>query len=127
MVHLIMIAIVLGLAACDFVTGWAKAFIAKNVKSDEMRKGGVRKLAEVVIMVTACGLNIGIDKLAKYSDSAGLFSDIVGAFSAFGVCAYITIMEVISILENYVEMNPGAKWARVISKRLGGLHDGEWW
>ena len=125
MVHLVMIAIVIGLAACDFVTGWAKAFIAKNVKSDEMRKGGVRKLAEVVIMVTACGLNIGIDKLAEYSDSAGLFSDIVGAFSAFGVCAYITIMEVVSILENYVEMNPGAKWARAIAQRLGGLHDGE--
>lgn len=123
MVHLILIAIVIGLATCDFITGWAKAFIAKNVKSDEMRRGGVRKLVEVVVMATACGLNIAIDYLAEYSDSAGVFSDIVGAFSAFGVCAYISIMEVISILENYVAMYPNAKWAQSIAKRLGGIKD----
>lgn len=121
MQFIIMLALVIGAAAVDFITGWAEAFIKNNVKSAEMRRGGVRKLVEIVIMAAACGLNVGVDKLAEYSGADGIFSDIVGAFSAYGVCAYILIMEIISILENYCEMNPGAKWARAISQKLGGV------
>lgn len=120
MQFIIMLAIVIGAAALDFITGWANAFISGNVKSSEMRKGGVRKLVEIAIMGGASGLNIAIDKLAEYSNAEGIFSDIVGAFSAYGVCAYIVIMEIISILENYCKMNPNAKWAEAIRKRLGG-------
>lgn len=121
MQFIIMLAIVTGLATVDFVTGWAKAFIKGNVKSSEMRKGGVRKLVEILIMGTACGLNVGIDYLAKFSNAKSTFSDIVAAFSAYGVCVYIVIMEVISILENYCEMTPNAKWAKRIIKKLGGI------
>lgn len=121
MQFIIMLAIVTGAATLDFITGWANAFITGDVKSSEMRKGGVRKLVEIVIMAGASGLNIAVDKLAEYSNAEGLFSDIVGAFSAYGVCSYILIMEVISILENYCKMNPNAKWAAALSKRLGGV------
>ena len=126
MVYIIMIALVTGLAAADFVTGWASAFIRGDVKSSEMRKGGIRKLAEIVVMAAAIGVNIAVDMIAQYSGAEGVFADIVGAFSAYGVAVYIVLMEIVSILENYVEMNPGAKWASKIMKRLGGVgHDRE--
>lgn len=119
MQFIIMLAIVTGLAAADFVTGWASAFIRGDVKSSEMRKGGVRKMVEIVIMLTACGLNIGIEKLAEYTDSEGALSEIVGSFSAFAVCGYIALMEIISILENYCEIYPNARWAKHLKKKLG--------
>ena len=126
MVYIIMIALVTGLAAADFITGWASAFIRGDVKSSEMRKGGIRKLAEIVVMAAAIGVNIAVDMIAQYSGAEGVFADIVGAFSAYGVAVYIVLMEIVSILENYVEMNPGAKWASKIMKRLGGVgHDRE--
>lgn len=126
MVYIIMVALVTGLAAADFITGWASAFIRGDVKSSEMRKGGIRKLAEIVVMAAAIGVNIAVDMIAQYSGSEGVFADIVGAFSAYGVAVYIVLMEIVSILENYVEMNPGAKWASKIMKRLGGVgHDRE--
>lgn len=126
MVYIIMIALVTGLAAADFITGWASAFIRGDVKSSEMRKGGIRKLAEIVVMAAAIGVNIAVDMIARYSGAEGVFADIVGAFSAYGVAVYIVLMEIVSILENYVEMNPGAKWASKIMKRLGGVgHDRE--
>lgn len=126
MVYIIMVALVTGLAAADFVTGWASAFIRGDVKSSEMRKGGIRKLAEIVVMAAAIGVNIAVDMIAQYSGAEGVFADIVGAFSAYGVAVYIVLMEIVSILENYVEMNPGAKWASKIMKRLGGVgHDRE--
>lgn len=119
MQFIIMLAIVTGLAAADFVTGWASAFIRGDVKSSEMRKGGIRKMVEIVIMLTACGLNIGIDKLAEYTGSEGALSEIVGSFSAFAVCGYISLMEIISILENYCEIYPNARWAKLLKKKLG--------
>lgn len=126
MVYIIMVALVTGLAAADFVTGWASAFIRGDVKSSEMRKGGIRKLAEIVVMAAAIGVNIAVDMIAQYTGAEGVFADIVGAFSAYGVAVYIVLMEIVSILENYVEMNPGAKWASKIMKRLGGVgHDRE--
>lgn len=121
MVYIIMVALVTGLAAADFVTGWASAFIRGDVKSSEMRKGGIRKLAEIVVMAAAIGVNIAVDMIAQYTGAEGIFADIVGAFSAYGVAVYIVLMEIVSILENYVEMNPGAKWASKIMKRLGGV------
>lgn len=126
MVYIIMIALVTGLATADFITGWASAFIRGDVKSSEMRKGGIRKLAEIVVMAAAIGVNIAVDMIARYSGAEGVLADIVGAFSAYGVTVYIVLMEIVSILENYVEMNPGAKWATKIMKRLGGVgHDRE--
>lgn len=119
MQFIIMLAIVTGLAASDFITGWASAFIRGDVKSSEMRKGGIRKMVELVIMLTACGLNIGIEQLAKYTQSEGLLSEIVASFSAYAVCGYIALMEIISILENYCEIYPNNRWAKLLKKKLG--------
>ena len=120
MQYIIMIAIVLGLAIVDFVFGFLKGYVKKNISSQKMRQGGVNKLCEVIIMLTACGLEIGIQALGRYyaSGSLEIFTKIMGVLAALAVCGYITIMEIVSILEHYAEINPHAKWVKRVLKFL---------
>lgn len=120
MQYIIMLAIVLGLALVDFIFGFLKGYVKRNISSSKMRQGGVNKLCELLIMLTACGLEIGIQALGKYYSSGSLeiFTKIMGVLAALAVCGYITLMEIVSILENYAEINPNAKWVRRILKFL---------
>lgn len=124
MKYIIMITIVIGLAAADFVTGWIKAYIKKDLSSTKMRIGGLHKLAEILIMCTACGLEIGLDLLGKYysagrdSETAQKLATVSGMVAALIFFSYILIMEITSILENYAEIDPSAKWAVWIVKKL---------
>lgn len=120
MQYVIMLAIVLGLALVDFIFGFLKGYVKRNISSSKMRQGGVNKLCELLIMLTACGLEIGIQALGKYYSSGSLeiFTKIMGVLAALAVCGYITLMEIVSILENYAEINPNAKWVRRILKFL---------
>lgn len=116
--YIIMLLIVIGLAIADYITGLIKAYCRSSLSSSKMRKGGLNKLGEIIVMLTACGLDIGIHTLGKYYNAAEL-SEIAGAVTAVTVFAYITIMEVISIFENYAEINPEAQgWTLSIVKRL---------
>lgn len=117
MQYIIMLLIVIGLAIADYLTGIIKAYCKNDICSSKMRKGGLNKLGEVIIMLTACGLDIGIHTLGKYYQAVEL-SDIAGAVTAVMVFAYITVMEIISIFENYAEINPEAKWALKFIKKL---------
>lgn len=112
-----MIAIVLGLAVSDFVTGVIKGYVSSGLSSSKMRRGGVNKLCELVVMATACGLEIGIKALGHYYDS-GAFASVTGAVTAAAVFVYITIMELVSILENYSAINTEASWAEKLISRL---------
>lgn len=121
--YLIMLTIVIGLAAADFVTGWIKAYIAKDLSSTKMRIGGLHKLAEILIMLVACGLEIGLELLGKYystdsSEAAQKLASISGMLVALIFFLYILIMELTSILENYVEIEPEARWALWLVKKL---------
>lgn len=122
MKYLIMITIVIGLAAADFVTGWIKAYIAKDISSTKMRIGGLHKLAEILIMLVACGLEIGLEALGRYytdsSEAAQKLATISGMIVALIFFLYILLMELTSILENYVEIEPDAKWALWLVKKL---------
>lgn len=122
MKYLIMITIVIGLAAADFVTGWIKAYIAKDISSTKMRVGGLHKLAEILIMLVACGLEIGLEALGRYytdsSEAAQKLATISGMIVALIFFLYILLMELTSILENYVEIEPDAKWALWLVKKL---------
>lgn len=89
-----------------------------------MRRGGVNKLAELVIMATACGLEIGIRQLGQYYESDAL-AVITGTVAAIVVFGYIAIMELISILENYAEINSEASWVVKVLKRLKNVNDKE--
>ena len=120
MQYIIMLAIVLGLALVDFIFGFLKVYVKHNINSQKMRQGGVNKLCEVIIMLTACGLEIGIQALGRYYASGSLetFTRIMGVLAALAVCGYITVMEIVSILENYAEINKNAKWVKRVLRFL---------
>ena len=124
MKYLIMITIVIGLAAADFVTGWIKAYIRKDISSTKMRIGGLHKLAEILIMIVACGLDLGLEMLGRYyspdvgGEAAEKLASVSGMITALLFFVYILVMELTSILENYTEINPEALWARWIVKKL---------
>lgn len=123
--YLIMLTIVIGLAAADIITGWIKAHVKEDYSSKVMRKGGLNKLCEIVVMATACGLEIGIKYLGQYYDSPNL-AKFAGAAAAFGVFFYIMVMETISVLENYAEANPeAAGWIVIFLKKLRNFTEKE--
>lgn len=115
--YMIMMIIVIGLAIADILTGLLKAYATEGYSSKIMRKGGLNKLGEVIVMATAIGLEIGIHELGKFYDLE-IFGGIAGTIAATSVFIYIVIMELISILENFAEANPDAPWARLLAKRL---------
>jgi len=124
MKYIIMLTIVIGLAGADFLTGIIKAYIKRDLSSAKMRKGGLNKICEIVVMATACGLEIGIDLLGRYHHTAEL-AGISGAVAAGLVFAYIVMMELISIFENYGEISPDASWVRSLIRKLRAYHGRE--
>ena len=89
-----------------------------------MRKGGLNKIGEIIVMATACGLEIGIKMLGRYYDSDRL-ATITGKITAIAVFIYIVLMELVSILENYAEINTEAAWAKKIITRLKNVSNKE--
>lgn len=125
MQYIIMLAIVLGLAVSDFTTGMIKGYVTGTLNSTKMRRGGLNKIGELIVMATACGLEIGIRQLGQYYHSDFL-AGITGTVAAVIVFGYIVIMELISILENYAEINPqSAGWISKLLKRLKNVNDKE--
>ena len=123
MQYIIMITIVLGLALADIVTGWIKAHVNDDYSSKVMRKGGLNKICELVVMTTACGLEVGIGYLGRYYRAEAL-AGVTGTVAAIAVFGYITIMEIISILENYGEADPNAAgWIKKLLKKLRSFDD----
>lgn len=122
MQYIIMLTIVLGLALSDFVTGLIKGYVSGTLNSTKMRRGGLNKIGEIIVMATACGLEIGIKKLGNYYSAESL-ARITGAVTAVLVFGYIVIMEIISILENYAEINSEARWVRNLLKRLKNVNN----
>lgn len=123
MQYVIMMIIVTWLAIADFVTGMIKAYVTGTLNSTKMRKGGVNKVGELVVMTTACGLEAGINQLSQYYDISKELASITGTATAIIIFSYITVMEVVSILENFAEINPDAsKW---INKLLKNIRDHE--
>lgn len=118
MQYIIMITIVLGLALADIITGWIKAHVNDDYSSKVMRKGGLNKICELVVMCTACGLEVGIGYLGRYYQAETL-AGATGAVAAGAVFFYILVMEVISILENYAAADPhAAGWIKKLLKKL---------
>ena len=117
MKYIIMLLIVVGAALTDFLTGYIKAYNKGEVNSRKMRIGGLNKVCEVLVMGSAIGLNIGLEKLGEYYDQPQL-AEISGAVTAFGVFFYITLMEIVSVLENLAEIFPDAAWIGRLIKRL---------
>lgn len=122
--YLIMLLIVTMLAAADIVTGFIKGCITDRPRSRSMRIGGLHKLAELTVMAAACGLETGISSLGRYYD-AGQLAEIVGAFTAVSVFGFITVMEIVSILENYAAINPDAAWVQRLIHKIRKDREGK--
>lgn len=122
MQYIIMLTIVLGMAVTDFLTGIIKGYVNNDLSSAKMRKGGLNKIAEILVMACSCGLEIGIKKLGNYYSAESL-AMITGAVTAVLVFGYIVIMEIISILENYAEINSEARWVRNLLSRLKNVNN----
>lgn len=126
MQYVIMLVIVAWLAIADFITGMIKAYVTGTLSSSKMRKGGVNKVGELVVMTTGCGLEAGIKALGKYYDTSTQLASFAGTAIALLVFSYILVMEAISILENYAEINPDAAgWITKLLKRLKRNNDNE--
>lgn len=124
MQYIIMFIIVVGLSLSDILTGWIKAHVSSDYHSGTMRKGLYRKVAEWLIMGTAIGLEIGLTMLGDYYQSEQL-ANFAGAVTAISVFIYISVMEIISIFENFGEINPEMSWVKPILKRLRKYTDNE--
>lgn len=119
MQYVIMMTIVAWLAIADFITGMIKAYVTGTLNSTKMRKGGVNKIGELVVMTTGCGLEAGIKALGKYYDTSHELAAVTGTVTALLIFSYIVIMEVVSILENFAEINPdSAGWINKLLKKL---------
>ena len=126
MQYIIMMIIVAWLAIADFITGLIKAYVTGTLNSTKMRKGGVNKVGELIVMATGCGLEAGIKALGKYYDTSQTLAAITGTVTAILVFGYIVVMELISILENYAEINPDAAgWVTKLLNRLKRNRDKE--
>ncbi|MBR6102645.1 MAG: phage holin family protein [Ruminococcus sp.] len=117
MKYIIMMLIVLGLIIADYLTGVIKAYVAEDLSSRKMRLGGLNKFSEMLVMGVSVGFEVGMDKLGEFANTPEL-AGVVGSVTATGVFAYIALMEIISIFENYSEINPDAKWIKKFVKRL---------
>ncbi|MDE6520675.1 MAG: phage holin family protein [Ruminococcus sp.] len=124
MQYIIMLLIIIGLALADYITGIIKAYCTNSLSSKKMRTGGLNKLSEIIVMTASCGLDIGIKMLGNYYESPEI-SEIAGALTASLVFTYIVVMEIVSIFENYAEINPDAQWTLKIIKRLKDFNNKE--
>lgn len=125
MQYIIMMAIVLWMAVADIVTGLIKACVTGTLDSTKMRKGALNKIGELIVMTTGCGLEAGIKALGRYYDTTEDLAKITGTAAAIIIFSYILVMELISILENYAEINPEAVWVRRLLKKLKQIHNDE--
>ena len=92
----------------DILTGFLKAAANHNIDSTALRKGLLHKLSEVVAIVFSFLCEYAVQYI-----HLGVEIPLVIA-----VCGYIIIMEIISVLENIVEVNPelGKFFSRYLSK-----------
>lgn len=117
MKYIIMMTVTLGLAAADMVTGFIKAYCLGEIQSSKMRRGGMNKLCELVVMSASAWLEAGVRLLGGYYETAKAAEMFAPALSAV-VFGYIVLMELVSILENYASINPDAGWVTELIKRL---------
>lgn len=106
------IPLLLAFIVLDFVTGIGAAIFTGTYKSEYMRVGIWHKCAEIAlvglaIIIQIVSPEIGID---------------CGNALVKGVCAYLIVMEVGSVTENIIKVNPDL--AEAVKKFFGGEKNG---
>lgn len=101
--------VVVGFIIFDIITGIIKALAIEGLNSTILRMGLFHKLSEIL---SACGA--GLAEYGAHYVNIGFDIPI-----STGVCAYICLMESISIIENICEINPGmAKFFKPVLNKL---------
>lgn len=89
--------------ALDFITGLVKAFGTKSFTSTKMRQGLYHKVGLVLCVV----LGVLIDYAQGYL-SLGIRLPVAAT-----ICGYIILMEISSIAENILEINPELQGGKI--------------
>lgn len=108
---MIKIAIVFAFITLDFVSGMIEAFKNKDFDSSIMRDGLVNKMGELLILV-----------LAELAEKALPYFDIsIGKPIFNGICTYIILMEIGSVIENVGNINKAIIPAKIrkFFKKIG--------
>lgn len=80
----------------DILTGVLKAIKNKDFNSTKLRKGGINKVTEILVLVFGFALSYGLPR----------FKIDIGFDVSFFICGYLFLMESASIIENVGEINP---------------------
>lgn len=97
---LVFIVIALALIALDVITGFTNAALKHEISSSKMREGLQHKLGSIFLILAA-----------DFVDAALLGGVDLGFKSPLMsiTCVYISVMELMSIIENICKLNPELK------------------
>ena len=97
MTNLYIISITCAFMLADIISGCLKAWQAHDVKSQVMRTGLYHKSAFLGVIGLAQLTELAADKIPEIE----LNLPITG-----GICAYVILTEIVSVLENLTDINP---------------------
>ena len=109
-----IVILVVAFICLDIITGLLKAVYEKNLESECIRKGLIHKLGEIIAVAVAF--------LIEYSQTV-ILSINFDIPIVKGVCIYIILMEILSVLENICVINPQLR--EVFSPYLKKLREKE--
>lgn len=109
-----IVILVVAFICLDIITGLLKAVYEKNLESECIRKGLIHKLGEIIAVAVAF--------LIEYSQTV-ILSINFDIPIVKGVCIYIILMEILSVLENICVINPQLR--KVFSPYLKKLKEKE--
>lgn len=109
-----IVILVVAFICLDIITGLLKAVYEKNLESECIRKGLIHKLGEILAVAVAF--------LIEYSQTV-ILSINFDIPIVKGVCIYIILMEILSVLENICVINPQLR--KVFSPYLKKLREKE--
>lgn len=93
-----VIIMILALIVFDIITGIIKAVQTKSFSSGEMRGGLLRKSGTIALVLLAYGVQYAAGQLPELPQELGLVFD--------GTSLYIILMEIASVVENILVINP---------------------
>lgn len=109
-----IVILVVAFICLDIITGLLKAVYKKDLESECIRKGLIHKIGEILAVAVAF--------LIEYSQTV-ILSINFDIPIVKGVCIYIILMEILSVLENICVISPQLR--KVFSPYLKKLREKE--
>lgn len=92
-----IVVITCAFMVADIITGLIKAWHHHDIKSRAMREGLFHKLAFIAVIALAYGVEIAALHIPQITIDVPLVT---------GICAFVVLTEIVSILENLCAINP---------------------